>query len=469
MEHAVTARVAPRAARRQLAGSSFPWTFSAGLLAGISAASVGVEVGPAPAGTLSMLTMASAALIVFLRFTPAEIGGIRLGAIDLLFAIFIAARLASELANASELRHPVFSGTLLLPVVAYAGFALARQSVMSAEQAVLFLRGLSLPAVGVSLLAVLQVLRLPEATQFITTFVSAAGYERRLELGWAVRGTSTVGHHTALGGYLVCIAAAACLDLLISRRLTGKIARTPVLILLIVLVGQITTFTFATIALSLLIGLITLLMLGLRPLLTVLLGAAGVATWQLFGAELEARLNSQTSATSQEFAGLPETIAYRMGIWTRETVPAILERPVTGWGLDVYSAASKGWPSYPTQLSWGSPESEYLRTLITGGAVVLLAQVGLFIAVWLLIRASRRVAGRTVSVPLGTLFLGLLVLSVLHSHFANPGVPYAFWPIVGVCAGLIEVGRRHSPARLGDVKDLSEGEPFTQSQGPNPA
>lgn len=399
--------------------------------------------------------MAVAAVVTVLRFTPRSIGSIRLGLIDLAFVVFVVARVIVEILNASELSHAYFSGTILLPITAYVGFLFARQATLSAEHAVQFLRWFAIPVVGVSLLAIMQVLRAPMAAQFIRDYVSADGYERRLDLGWAVRGTSTIGHHTALGGYLVCITAAVCLDILISRKLTGRLAVPPLILLPVVLIGQVTTLTFATIALSAIIALVTLVMLGLRPILTILVGVAGLATWQLFGAEIEARLDSQTSGSSQELSWLPETIAYRVGIWTTETLPAIGDRPLTGWGIDVYAGASKGWPIYPAQLSWGSPESEYMRTLITGGVIVLLAQIFLFLAVWSLVRATRRSVGTTVSIPFAVLFTGLLLLSAIHSHFANPGVPYPFWIIVGVCAGMVEARRKLTVVGSPDVSSIA--------------
>ncbi|MEV8268526.1 hypothetical protein [Microbacterium sp. NPDC076911] len=385
----------------------------------------------------SIALMAVAFGLAFVTLRADEIGRLRLGAVDVAFALFIFVKVCVELANASDLNHSFYSATLLIPVASYVAFLLARQSSPSLRHAVQLLRWISIPAAGVALLAALQVARAPLAAQFISNFVSAEGYERRLELGWAIRGTSTIGHHTALGGYFVCMTTIVCLDLLISNKLQKRLPVTPLVLLPVVLVGQLTSLTFATIALSAIITLVTLVLLGLRPGIVVTLGVVTFAAWRLFGAELESRLDSQTiGAANQQYSWLPETISYRMGIWTRETIPAIAERPLTGWGIDVYAGVSKGWPVFPTQLSWGSPESEYLRTLISGGLLALCAQLALFITAAAVIVALWRGLSGAIATPVAVMFGGLLLISLLHSHFNNPGVPYPFWLIVGACAGL---------------------------------
>lgn len=416
------------------------WAGLVGLVAGTAAALVGLRFSPVPiAGFVSMVLIVTALVAVLAPVPLAIVGKIRLGPVDIAFLLFIGVRCAVELFNAGELRHDVFSGTLILPLMSYLAFVIGRQVAFTREHAIAFLRGVALPAIFVSLLAVAQVINLPGIADFILSNVSAGGYERRYTLGYEIRGTSTIGHHTALGGYLVCIAAVVCVDLLLSKRASGRLPLLPMLVLPFVLVGQVTTLTFATIALTGAIVLLTFLKLGLRPLLVIGVAVGGLAAWSLFGAALEERVGNQTAdRAGSTFAWLPETIAYRADIWVAETIPAIAQRPLTGWGLDVYASAEKAWPLRPSSLMWLSPESEYMRTLVTGGAISLFAEVLLFGAVALVIARSARVVGTPVKTPVWTLFIGLLVISIIHSHFANPGVPYPFWLLIGLVVGLAD-------------------------------
>jgi hypothetical protein len=110
-------------------------------------------------------------------------------------------------------------------------------------------------------------------------------------------------------------------------------------------------------------------------------------------------------------------------------VPAILERPLLGWGQGVYIELGE-WLNGPRELVWRSAESQWLLTLMTGGLVELALLAWLLVTAWLTLRRD----------PSADAFLlkALLLLAVLVGVtvpvFTNVGFPLAFWTAVGSIA-----------------------------------
>lgn len=186
----------------------------------------------------------------------------------------------------------------------------------------------------VALIAIAQLLRVPGVNEVLVQITSSGGLAERLSSGWDIRGTSTIGHWTALGGYLACVIAASCVDLIISSAGT-KLAPWPVAALTVLFAGAVTTLTFATIGAAAVILALTALRLKARPVL-VLSGVAVLAAgWLVLGQSIAARLEQQSGQSQYaiaQYSWLPQTIGYRVNIWVTETLPAIVERPLSGWG-----------------------------------------------------------------------------------------------------------------------------------------
>lgn len=409
-----------------------------GLLLGLAAAGIGVRLGWFAQG-LPLLSWGLVAIALVAALFGAgwkRLGETRLGAIDIAFIAYAGIRLSLELVNAAELRHAVSPQVFVDLLVEYVAFFSARLVVRSPEDLSRFVRSLALPVLVVAPLAIAQILRVPGVGEWIVQNTAAAGFERRFTLGYEIRGTATLGHHTQLGGYLVALVAAICTDLLISRRLRRPVLL-PALLLGFAVIAQITTLTFATVGATGVVIVVTLIAMGLRPAPILLLAGAGAVGWSLFGASFEQRIENQSVQRSQEFSWLPETIAYRMGIWINETWPAIIERPLLGWGYDVYASYEKGWPVRPASLVWGSPESEYFRVLITGGFVSLAFEITLILAVLVgLVRVSRQYRSEKYVLPVLTALVALLVISGIHNHFSSYGAPLVLWPLVGAVLGI---------------------------------
>ncbi|WP_181133611.1 O-antigen ligase family protein [Rathayibacter sp. AY2B9] len=404
-----------------------------GVLLGSAAGLVGVQVNAlGPFQGVSMLLVGLSFLTALLWKDRAPLARVRLTSLDYSFLLLLIAWGMLELVNSGELRHSPFIGVLLTVGVAYAATFPVRMVVRAPSDLAPFLRGFSAPGVLVALIAIAQLLRVPGVNEVLVQITSSGGLAERLSSGWDIRGTSTIGHWTALGGYLACVIAASCVDLIISSAGT-KLAPWPVAALTVLFAGAVTTLTFATIGAAAVILALTALRLKARPVL-VLSGAAVLAAgWLVLGQSIAARLEQQSGQSQYaiaQYSWLPQTIGYRVNIWVTETLPAIAERPLSGWGTQVYSAVDKGWPVRPSSLVWVSPESEWMRTLIASGVLGLLPEVLLLLVAFAVVLRSRRMLGAAAVFPVTILLVVLVVISTIHSHFSNPGVPLALWPLV---------------------------------------
>ena len=184
------------------------------------------------------------------------------------------------------------------------------------------------------------------------------GLANRLEAGWSIRATSTIGHWTSLGGYLTGIIAICCF--LITRRRLAAWGLTAITLLL-ALVAQIATLTIAPLLVSVGVIIYTLFKARRRRVgIAAAIAVATIAAYRLFAPLSGSALRSSwTGRVSGPLPWVPETVGFRIEIWTEQTIPAILSRPLTGWGNSVYLGPNSG--PRPPSLIWKSPESEWLR------------------------------------------------------------------------------------------------------------
>jgi hypothetical protein len=158
--------------------------------------------------------------------------------------------------------------------------------------------------------------------------------------------------------------------------------------------------------------------------------------WDLLSVRLEQQFGYNPGGYARPTGLMPESVVYRAYIWTSETIPAILTRPVTGWGLDVYGDRV-GWADFPMHIVWSSPESQWLRVAMVGGLAGLALFVYLVLSAWrTLLRVPRAAA------PLRLLLLLACVVSITVPMLTNAGFPGAFWAALGAVAGLTERDKR---------------------------
>jgi hypothetical protein len=430
-----------------------------GFILGLSAALIGVTSVPflpfLPGPSVMLLVLG----IIVTLLTPAgaTLGRHKFTIIDVAFVAFILVRIFVEIYNSVDLDHAIYSGIIYGQFQIYLMTWPPRLLIRNRDDLGVFLRAFAWPAAFVAILALLQLLKFPGVTEWILANVKADGLENRIAEGREdLRATSTIGHWTYLGGYLACATAMVCVDLLLSKgkpkaRFTAAVSMG---LLGILLVGQITTLTFATIAVAAGVVVATILRLGVRPIFAVLVVAGGLGAWSIFGEELQYRIDYQATTGRYDdpsLSWIPSTVAYRMRIWETETIPAFQERPFTGWGVQLYNTDTP-WPKRPPSLDWLSPESQWMSILVTGGIITLVFFIFLMIAALVTLLRARKVLGNVVT-PITALFVGLLIISSISGHFTAPGVPLPFWALFGA---LIPFAQRAQHNRF--TSDYAGGE-----------
>jgi hypothetical protein len=301
----------------------------------------------------------------------------------------------------------------------------------TSEERHLALRVLFVAGGVVALLAVLQEVHAPGVISFINTLTGsgAAG-----GVGGFIRATGPFSNWAALAGYLMpLVLIALCLGLGNAVRSHFKAQYFLALLLTLALFF---TSELSVIA-CLLIGAC---ILGLRygrrremmrwlgiGLLVVVVGAGGL---------LAHRLNTQftTSAGTGRSPFIPQTLGFRWMIWTQQYIPAVMKRPLTGYGVVL-----------PNSIQWPFPESQYITFLIQGGAP-LLAMFGFLF--WAMTQQAKRAirsldpVDRALGEGLLAATVILAIVNVVWPFLSNGGSPQLLWCLFAI---LPPVANRSNP------------------------
>lgn len=163
---------------------------------------------------------------------------------------------------------------------------------------------------------------------------------------------------------------------------------------------------------------------------------AGIAASPL----LAAKVSSEQAKTAGIARGslMPQTIAFRIEVWSQQYLPAIGQRPVDGYGVVL-----------PSSIAWPYPESQYIALLIEGGMPMLLLFVALTGATFERLARAGRAEDRF-DAALGRALLAtggaLVVMDAVWPYVSNGGMPQMLWALLAVAApGWSAVERR--PAR----------------------
>lgn len=425
------------------------------LLLGTAAASVAVRLpGPLAALNISAVLVAVAFLVVLVQERD-RLYTLRLTTLDLALVSFISIRILTDLFASAALDVPLpFAalGDWLVILIAYFS---ARACVSTQQELLEFFRSLVLPSYFVAIIAMLQIAGVGIVNSLVSSFTRSVGLDNRVLAGWTeLRATSTIGHWTALGGYLVVMIAVNC-AILAYMTSQGQTRTWRYAVGVSVLIGGLlSTATFAPILAGVIVAGLTALFYFRRIdfLLVASIPLLGLA--YMLSPLLSSRYQKQTEviSTSTPYPWLPESVGYRLNIWITESIPGGLRREFFGWGSWVYSRIGES--SAPPELRWTSPESEWIRSFVTGGWALLVAEaVLLFLLVTAMVRASR--PGAKWVRPILWSVISLIVISTIHSHFSNRGVPLALWPVVGAVLSMLLVTRMRPAGSTHDKSAMS--------------
>jgi len=309
-----------------------------------------------------------------------------------------------------------------------------RIALRSAAERRLATKVLLAAAVPVSLLAFFQELHVGVVTRFLNTITGglAAEMAASIETGNSLRATGPFNNWAALAGYLVPILFV--LGALAFGGQLGRHRRTAVALGLCVLVGLLVTIEISAMAMVLLGAVVLARQYGVGRRVVraaaaiVVVGALGAAPFiaPRFAAEFS------PSAGSSRPAGVPQTLAFRWDVWGGQYLPAIEQRPLTGYGSLL-----------PPSITWVYPESQYVSYLIEGG----LPMLALFGALaWAILEESRAAAAsadpfeRALGRAAVMAVVAMLVMNFIWPFLSNGGMPQVLW-----CLLALAVPRR-SPA-----------------------
>jgi len=298
------------------------------------------------------------------------------------------------------------------------------------------LRIILLTSIPVSIGALLQFFNVGPTRAFILEVTDSIAM-RAIAKG-LFRASSILDHWHALGGYMLVIAILA-LALLLNEQQDVMSRRGLIAVLAFATVAIVTTLTMVII-IGTIVGAIGLGMAARRTK-TVLawLAIGALISVVALGPFIASRLSQQFDSQVAQASGaegpsfLPQTIRYRVEVWTNQYLPVVTAHLLTGYG-----------PGVPPNVNWAYTESIYLTFLLRGGVPLLAAYAALMIAGWSLARyvASRGPpAERCAAQAMMMVILLLVPIQFVNPYFVNTGLPHVLWALfglVGAAAGYLE-------------------------------
>jgi hypothetical protein len=309
-------------------------------------------------------------------------------------------------------------------------------ALVSAEQRRTAIRLILLASVPVSLVAILQqahIAGMPEILGNIT------GSESYFENEGVPRATGPFPIWHDLGSYLFVIV------LLAGAVLTGAspgIINRKVLIGIVSLaaVALLNTVSFTPI-LGAIVGSFLVLRRAERPHRWVgALVASVVLAALAFAPLLESRYRQQFESTApvEQYAFLPQTVNFRISVWTEQYLPVVLEHLATGYG-----------PDHPTSVPFSYTETIYVTLLLRGGVPLLIIYAALMFALALQARDGRNDPDpdrRALGLVLYLIVVLVAFMQLFTNYFVNAGFPHLFWILAALF--FIEGNRHPGPSAL---------------------
>lgn len=302
---------------------------------------------------------------------------------------------------------------------------------------------LLLASVPVSLLALAQYLQVGGVAGVLESATGSqqlAAHAAREDIG--SRMTGVFPHWQMLAGYLFVIVVICTAALLARQRVSmprGALAA----IALLAVAAMVATGTFVTVIGIAAAALVLGAWYGRVERVVAGLGAAGLGALFAFGPLISERVSYTfvTAPGADRSWFMPQSVAYRIDLWSDQLLPAISGRWLTGFG-----------PDLPPGLSFEYTESMYLTLLFRGGIPLLLIYAGLMLALGgVALRIAR--SADPLSALLGrALFAIVALLAVLHllePYFVTTGLPHLVWILAALAVSALHAERPSSTRRGG--------------------
>jgi hypothetical protein len=399
-------------------------TIGAFTLVAVAPAISGLRPGfPLPVFRLSELLIVAFGTLILLAAQPGRTAP--WGAFDWLALAYVLANIGFGAYDLHERHAPIGLGNaerLLGPLQFFLLYRAVRTVLTTEAQRRMALRLLLLASVPVSLLALLQVLRVGGVPPLLR---DTTGSKLTFDPGTVPRATGPFPHWHDLGGYLFVIVLLGVALLVtdatavMSRRLIGVVVA-------LAAAGVASTVSFTPIA-GAVVGSLFLLPLARRPqrwFAVVALCGAVIAI--LFGPLIASRYHEQfvTHVPIKQRPYLPQNLNFRIDVWTTEFVPILKGHLTTGYGPDV-----------PPNLVFKYTESVYVTLLLRGGLPLLVIYGALMAALALRARDVKDDDGPELRAIAHVVFL-VVVLAVFMqmatNYFVNSGFPFLLWVLAAL-------------------------------------
>jgi hypothetical protein len=174
------------------------------------------------------------------------------------------------------------------------------------------------------------------------------------------------------------------------------------------------------------------------------LAVAGAVLAVAFSGTLGHRIAQQSSTTAGTVGSdrnplVPQTVAYRYEVWTRQSLPVIEEHALLGVG-----------PTLPESVAWKSTESMYITLLFRGGLVLLgafLLVIGALVRSGWRARRLRDPCGRAAGVALLVLSALLVPMCFIQPYLTYGGVSHVLF-LLAAAAGSARLAEAGPPRRV---------------------
>ncbi len=323
--------------------------------------------------------------------------------------------------NLSEKLSISTLGTLVGQLQFFLLYRAVRVTIRTRRQQKMALAILVIATVPMALLAILQEIGVGGLR---VTLNQITGNTSPLQTSGIIRATGLFGNWAALAGYLfpiLIVFIALALAGQLRQRRRWALAVASLMVLSLVMTTEISV-TILLVAGTLVLGV----QYGKSGKILSWLGISVAVIILVAGPLIGARLNNQFGydAGSNKSSLVPQTVAFRWNVWTQQYLPAIAERPLDGYGVEL-----------PSSIGWPYPESQYIAILIEGGYPLLIMYL---LLMWGMFDQARRLSKsrdpmeRALGRSLAVCVISLLALGITWPFASNGGLPQVLWVLFGI-------------------------------------
>ena len=315
---------------------------------------------------------------------------------------------------------------LVGPIQFFLLYRVVRATVVTAEQRSTAVRIVILATMPVSLIAIAQYVGVPGVQDAVERLTRSGVFDL---WGYSLQNRATGPFESwhPLAGYLF-LPMATCIALYAEPRgrILSRWAVTTALGLavLALIVSQTLNVVAGVVIVAIVIAITTR---RIRQILVPVV-AVGIVGAVVFGPVFLARLDDQgVSDPTSDGLEAPQTISYRLEVWTDQYIPALADHWMIGYG-----------PELPSTIEWRSTESLYLTLTLRGGVLLLASFAAL--ALYTLREAWRRRrsaddASRVVAVAMIGATAALVPMHAVFPYFTASGLPQVYWVLLALMVG----------------------------------